>query len=190
MGGLTPGHGFCMSANRDETGSKRTAVFPASFDPVTNGHLDIISRALSLAVFDEIVLAVGVNPAKRPLFTVEERVSLLKEAASGLPGGGRLRVSAVEGLMVNFARSVRATAILRGIRSPRDFENEAQMYFLNRRLAPEIDTLFLLADPKYAFLSSALVKQVAQMGGSLEGLVPRQVAARLGSRLRADTDGS
>ncbi len=163
---------------------KRTAVFPASFDPVTNGHLDIIRRALALNIFDEIVLAVGVNPAKRSLFSLEERVALLKEAVAGWDGQERIRVLAMEGLTADFARGVQASAILRGIRSPLDFEYEAQMYFLNRRLAPEIDTIFLLADPKYAFLSSALVKQVAQIGGSLDGLAPPQVVEKLRARLQ------
>ena len=161
---------------------KRTAVFPASFDPVTNGHLDIIRRALALNIFDEIVLAVGVNPAKRSLFSLEERVALLKEAVGDWDGQERIRVLAMEGLTADFARGVQASAILRGIRSPLDFEYEAQMYFLNRRLAPEIDTIFLLADPQYAFFE----QRSCEAGGADRRLVGRsRAAAGCGKTARA-----
>ncbi len=162
---------------------ERRAVFPASFDPMTNGHMDIIERVLKLGVFDELVLAVGENPEKSSLFSVEERVTLLGEVVADLRDGHTIIVRTVGGLMVDFAQEIGATAIIRGVRSPRDFEYEAEMGFLNHHLAPDIEMIFLIADPRYAFLSSTLVKQVAQMGGNLEGLVPRVVIERLQSRV-------
>jgi pantetheine-phosphate adenylyltransferase len=165
---------------------ERRALFPASFDPMTNGHMDIIGRVLRLGVFEEFVLAVGKNPEKKSLFSVEERVDLLREVVADLQNGHTLRVTVLDGLMVDFAREMGATAIIRGVRSPRDFEYEAEMGFLNHHLAPDIEMLFLIADPRYAFLSSTLVKQVAQMGGNLEGLVPTAVIDRLRSRVAGE----
>jgi len=162
---------------------ERRALFPASFDPMTNGHMDIIERVLRLGIFDEFVLAVGENPEKSALFSVTERVELLREVVADLKNGHTLTVQALEGLVVDFARDMGATAIIRGVRSPRDFEYEAEMGFLNHHLAPDIEMLFLIADPRYAFLSSTLVKQVAQMGGNLDGLVPTRVIERLRSRV-------
>ncbi|MBM3216733.1 pantetheine-phosphate adenylyltransferase [Candidatus Poribacteria bacterium] len=164
----------------------RIALFPASFDPITNGHVDIITRALAMDVFDALVLAVGVNPAKPALFTVAERFDLLRLVMQDLPYGERVRAETLDGLMVEHARQIGASAIVRGIRSPLDFEYEAQMAFLNRHLAPEIEIVFLIADPQYAFLSSTLVKQVAEMGGDLEGLVPGVVIRALRERVQAD----
>ena len=163
--------------------NERRALFPASFDPMTNGHMDIIERVLKLGVFDELVLAVGENPEKSSLFSVDERLALLREVVADLANGHTILVRALGGLMVDFARDIGATAIIRGVRSPRDFEYEAEMGFLNPPLAPDIEMVFLIADPRYAFLSSTLVKQVAQMGGNLEGLVPRVVIERLQSRV-------
>jgi pantetheine-phosphate adenylyltransferase len=165
---------------------ERIALFPASFDPITNGHLDIIVRVLRMDIFDEIVLAVGVNPAKPPLFTVPERFDLLRLVIQDLPNNGCVRVEMLEGLMVEHARRLGAKAIIRGVRSPLDFEYESQMAFLNRHLAPEIEIAFFMADPKYAFLSSTLVKQVAQMGGNLEGLVPEVVVRALRERVETN----
>jgi pantetheine-phosphate adenylyltransferase len=163
--------------------STRIALLPASFDPVTNGHLDILMRVLGMGMFDEVVLAVGVNPVKPSLFSVDERMAMLREVLRAAPNADRVRVQRLEGLMVEHARRIGASTIVRGIRSPRDFEYEAEMTFLNRHLAPEIDTVFLMADPRYAFLSSTLVKQVAQMGGNLEGLVPDVVVRALRARV-------
>lgn len=164
--------------------AKRIALFPASFDPITNGHLDIIQRVLNTGLFDELVLAVGVNPEKKALFTLEERFALLKEVVSEFDLDGRIRIEVLDGLMVEHARRIGATVIVRGIRSPRDFEYEAEMNFLNHHLAPEIETLFLITHPRYASLSSTLVKQVAEMGGNLEGLVPPAVIRELRKRIR------
>lgn len=166
--------------------SKRIALFPASFDPITNGHLDILSRVLRMGLFDEVVLAVGVNPSKPALFTLAERFDLLRLVIQELPDNGRVRIEMLEGLMVEHARRLGAKAIIRGIRSPLDFEYEAQMAFLNRHLAPEIEILFFMADPQYAFLSSTLVKQVARMGGNLQGLVPEVVVRALQARIPAN----
>ncbi len=165
---------------------ERRALFPASFDPMTNGHMDIIARVLRLGVFEELVLAVGENPEKKSLFSLRERVGLLREVVADLKNGHTLRVTTLDGLMVDFAREMGATAIIRGVRSPRDFEYEAEMGFLNHHLAPDIEMVFLIADPRYAFLSSTLVKQVAQMGGNLEGLVPAPVIDRLRSRVAGE----
>lgn len=154
---------------------ERIAVFPASFDPVTNGHLDLIHRALSLGLFDKLIIAVGVNPEKRALFSVEERVEMLREVTKGLKN---VEVESYTGLTADYARRKGATVIIRGLRVFSDFEHEFQMAFMNRKLS-DIDTIFLMSRLEYSYLNSTLVKQVAQMGGSLEGLVPPIVERRL-----------
>lgn len=154
---------------------EKIAVFPASFDPVTNGHLDLIHRALSLGLFDKLIVAVGVNPEKKALFSVEERVEMLKEVTKGLEN---VEVESYTGLTADYVRRKGATVIIRGLRVFSDFEHEFQMAFMNRKLSG-IDTIFLMSRLEYSYLNSTLVRQVAQMGGSLEGLVPPVVERKL-----------
>ena len=155
------------------------AIYPGTFDPPTNGHLDLIARGSKL--FEELTVAILNNPVKNPLFTVEERVEMLKESTRQL---GNVSVATFEGLMVDFARHSGATAVLRGIRAITDYEYEFQMALMNRRLAPEIETVFLQPAGRYSFVSSRLVKEVVSFGGKVDGLVPSNVAKRLMGRMR------
>jgi pantetheine-phosphate adenylyltransferase len=155
------------------------AIYPGTFDPPTNGHLDLIARGSKL--FDELTVAILNNPVKNPLFTVDERVEMLKESTRQL---GNVSVATFEGLMVDFARKHGATAVLRGIRAITDYEYEFQMALMNRRLAPEIETVFLQPAGRYSFVSSRLVKEVVSFGGKVDGLVPPNVAKRLVGRMR------
>jgi pantetheine-phosphate adenylyltransferase len=150
------------------------AVFPGSFDPITNGHLDIIERGLS--VFDEVVIAILVNPDKRALFTVEERLEIIRQAYTG---NRRVHVDTFSGLLVDYAVQSGASVIVRGLRAISDFEYEFQMALMNRRLDPRIETVFMMPAESYSYLSSRLVKEVFQLGGSVRDLVPPVVEARL-----------
>ncbi len=161
---------------------KRVAVYPGSFDPLTNGHLDIIGRAAAL--FDELVVAVLQNTDKEPLFTVEERLRVLREVLRPLPN---VRVDRFEGLLVDYVRSVGGRAIVRGLRAISDFEYEFQMALMNRHLCEDVETLFLMAAEAYSYLSSRLVKEVAKLGGSVHGLVPPLVEKLLAERYRGTT---
>jgi pantetheine-phosphate adenylyltransferase len=156
-----------------------TALCPGTFDPVTNGHLDIIGRAASY--FDAVVVGVLENPSKQPLFEVEERVAMLKEACEGF--AGNVRVGSFSGLLVEFAKREGADVIVKGLRAVTDYEYEIQMAQMNLRLG-EVETLFMPTNPTWSFLSSSLVREVARFGGDVEGLVPevarRQLADRLG----------
>ena len=156
-----------------------TAVCPGSFDPVTHGHIDIVARAARL--FDEVVVGVLVNPAKQGLFTVDERVSMLREVTSDLSG---VRVESFEGLLVDFCRDRGITAIVKGLRAVTDFDYELQMAQMNSRLAG-IETVFVPTSPEWSFLASSLVKEVATHGGDVSGLVPPSVLIRLTERLRS-----
>jgi pantetheine-phosphate adenylyltransferase len=161
---------------------KRRAIYPGSFDPVTNGHLDIIGRACHL--FDEVVVAILINPNKAPLFTVEERVEMLGDVLnSHFP---QVRVDTFTGLLVEYAVRQQAQAVVRGIRAISDYEYELQMALMNRRLAPSVETIFLMAPQEYSFISSRLVKEVFTLGGSVEGFVPPLVI----ERMKAKTGGS
>jgi len=150
------------------------AIYPGSFDPLTNGHLDLIARASR--IFDHLVVAILRNSAKDPLFTVEERVAMLSE---GVAEFDNVSVSTFDGLLVEFAREERAQAVVRGIRAISDYEYEFQMALMNRRLSPELETIFLMPDAKYSFVSSRLVKEVFNLGGSVDGLVPKFVVERM-----------
>lgn len=152
----------------------RRAVYPGSFDPPTLGHLDIITRAARL--FDELIVAVAVNSQKKPLFTLDERVEMLRECCPHLPN---VRILPLQGLLAQFAQEVGACAIVRGLRAVSDFEYEFQMATMNRQLAPDVDTCFLMTHQRYAFLSSSIVKEVAQLGGDVRQLVPPYVYERL-----------
>ncbi len=160
----------------------RRAIYPGSFDPVTNGHLDIIERGSKL--FDEIIIAVLVNPDKRALFSVEERGEMLEEALSGIESGGcRLRVGSFQGLLMRYAVEQKADAVVRGIRAISDYEYELQMALMNRRQEPAIETVFMLAAESYSYVSSRLVKEVYSLGGTIKGLVPPTVEERMRVKL-------
>ena len=150
------------------------AIFPGSFDPITNGHLDIVTRGLS--VFREVLIAILVNPEKKPLFTVEERLETIRQV---FRGSRRVRVDTFSGLLVDYAEEVGASVIIRGIRAISDFEFEFQMALMNRRLDPRIETVFMMPAESYSYLSSRLVKEVFQLGGRVSDLVPPVVERRM-----------
>jgi pantetheine-phosphate adenylyltransferase len=154
------------------------ALYPGTFDPPTNGHIDLIQRGSKL--FEHLTVAILKNPVKNPLFTVEERVEMLRESTSSL---GNVSVATFDGLMVEFARRLGATAVLRGIRAISDYEHEFQMALMNRRLAPEIETVFLQPAGRYSFVSSRMLKEVFSFGGDVTGLVPPNVLKRLRNRM-------
>ncbi|HEY6608501.1 MAG TPA: pantetheine-phosphate adenylyltransferase [Candidatus Limnocylindria bacterium] len=159
----------------------RIAVFPGSFDPMTNAHLDVARRASRL--FDRLVIGVLNNPKKRPLFDVDERVDLIRRCVDDL--GGHVTVESFDGLTVDFARSSGAGFIVRGLRAVSDFEAELQMALTNRKLAPEVDTAFLMTALEYGYVSSSLAKEVAQFGGDVAAMLPAPVAEALADRLSA-----
>lgn len=154
------------------------ALYPGTFDPPTNGHVDLIQRGAK--IFDQLTVAILVNPVKNPLFTVEERAEMLQEVTSTI---GNVTVATFDGMMVDFARLQGATAVLRGIRAISDYEHEFQMALMNRRLAPEIETVFLQPAGRYSFVSSRMVKEVFSFGGDVTGLVPPNVLKRLRARI-------
>ena len=160
----------------------RRAIYPGSFDPVTNGHLDIIERGCKL--FDEIIISILVNPEKKPFFTVEERREMLNEVLSSISHSGcTLKVDSFEGLLVNYAVAQQAHVIVRGIRAISDYEYELQMALMNRRLEPGIETVFMMPAETYTYVSSRLVKEVFQLGGAVEGLVPPPVEKRMKEKM-------
>jgi pantetheine-phosphate adenylyltransferase len=152
----------------------KRAIYAGSFDPVTNGHLDVIERAARLC--DEVIIAVAFNPEKRGLFTPDERVALLRSVTNHLTN---VRVTSFHGLLVEFARQQQASAVIRGIRAVSDFEFEFQMALMNRRLSPTLETLFLMPKEEYSYVSSRLVKEVASLGGDVSHFVPPVVAGAL-----------
>ncbi|OGD29290.1 MAG: pantetheine-phosphate adenylyltransferase [Candidatus Aminicenantes bacterium RBG_19FT_COMBO_65_30] len=154
------------------------AVYPGSFDPITNGHVDIIERGLR--VFNRIIVAVLENPKKRPLFTTKERVRMIQDIFASKK---EVEVRAFDGLLVDFARARGTHVVIRGLRAISDFEYEFQMALMNRSLAPDIETFFMMPSVNYSFLSSNLVREVAALGGSVEGLVPEPVARKLGDKV-------
>ncbi len=155
----------------------KIAVYPGTFDPVTYGHIDLIKRALKL--FDRLIVAIGENPAKKPLFTLEERLEMLEESLRDLPERERLEITSFSGLLVDFAREKGARVIVRGLRAVSDFEYEFQLALMNRRLARDIDTIFLMPGFRWIFISSTIIKEAAKFGGSVEGLVPPVVEKKL-----------
>jgi len=157
--------------------AERVALYAGSFDPLTNGHLDILSRARRLA--DRVVLAILENDEKTPLFTVEERIEMIREILGDDPA---VPVRSFSGLLVDFAREVQATLIVRGLRAVSDYEYELQMALMNRRLAPTIETVFLMAKEEYSYVSSRLVKEVARLRGDVSGLVPVSILKRLAAK--------
>ncbi len=156
----------------------RRAIYPGSFDPVTNGHLDIIERGCKL--FDEIIIAILINPEKQPFFTLEERRQMLGDVLKEIDRGDcAVRVDDFQGLLVHYAVVQKANAIVRGIRAISDYEYELQMALMNRRLEPSIETVFMMPAETYTYVSSRLVKEVFQLGGELTGLVPSLVETRM-----------
>ena len=161
----------------------RRAIFPGSFDPPTNGHLDIIKRSQPL--FDEIIIAVLNNPDKHPLFSVEERCQMIEDILPTVQNGNcRVTVDSFSGLTVDFALRSEAKAIVRGIRAVSDYEYELRMALMNRKLEPEIETVFLMADEEYSYVSSTLMKQVFMLGGRVAGLIPELVESRMREKLK------
>jgi len=150
------------------------AVYPGSFDPITNGHLDLIQRALR--VFDHIVVAVATNAFKQSLFTIEERMEMIRESLKDYP---QITIDSFDGLLVNYAMRQKARAVLRGLRAVTDFEYEFQLAMMNRRLEPEVETVFLMTGLRWVFLSSSILKEAAVHGGNIEGLVPEIVLQKL-----------
>lgn len=156
------------------------AVYPGTFDPITNGHLDILERALRLS--DKVIVTVATNPKKAPLFTVEERIGFIRAAAVEADLAGRLEFAAFDGLLVDFCTSRGATVVVRGLRAMADFEYEFQLAHMNRRLAPSVDTVFFMTDERNHYVSSSLVKEVASLGGDVNGLVPPAVVTALAGK--------
>ena len=145
----------------------KTAVYPGSFDPMTNGHLDIIKRAANN--FDKVYVAILTNSSKRPMYSLEQRIDWLKRATVDIPN---VEIVSFSGMLVDFANEVGASVIIKGLRAVSDFEYEFQMALTNRKLSPNIETMFLMTNGKYSYLSSSIVKEVAKYGGKLDGLVP------------------
>jgi pantetheine-phosphate adenylyltransferase len=162
--------------------TKRVALYPGTFDPITNGHIDIIRRAVKLC--DHLVIGIAINRDKDPLFTHEERVAMVREETKGIAGNSAasIDVQPFENLLMHFAEQVGARMIIRGLRAVSDFEYEFQMVGMNNRLNPEIETVFLMADASHQAIASRLVKEIARLGGEISSFVPPRVAARLKSR--------
>jgi len=155
----------------------RIAVYPGTFDPITNGHLDILQR--SLAVFDRIIVAIATNPRKQPLFTTDERIQFIRKA---IGNDERVEYDSFGGLLIEYCRQRKAICVVRGLRAMADFEYEFQFAHMNRRLAPEIDSVFFMTDERNHYVSSSLVKEVASFGGDVSGLVPPEVEEALRSK--------
>jgi pantetheine-phosphate adenylyltransferase len=158
---------------------KRIAIYPGTFDPITNGHLDVIRRALR--IFDHLIVAVAVNDRKIPLFNTEERLGMIRSSLRGMP---RVKADSFQGLLVEYARRRKASAVIRGIRAVSDFEYEFQMALMNRKLCNGIETVYLTPSEQYTYLNSSLVKEVARMGGCLKGLVPPAAETALKARFK------
>ena len=156
---------------------KRIAIYPGSFDPITNGHIDIVGRASYL--FDEIIVAVSDNPTKRPYFSLSERLVFLRQAVRSFP---HVRTESFSGLLSDYVKQKKAVAVIRGLRAVSDFEYEFQMALMNRRQNARFETVFLMPDEKYTYLSSSLVREVSRLGGQVRGLVPHHVEMALKNR--------
>ena len=160
---------------------KRIAVYPGSFDPVTNGHLDIIHRALEFV--DELIIAILINTEKKALFTVQERMEMIRNC---VPKNSALQLDQFDGLLVEYARKKKAQMIIRGLRAVSDFDYEFQMALMNRRLEAQIETVFLVPAEQYTYVSSRMVKEICQLGGAVRGLVPDEVEKRMQKKFRTD----
>ena len=157
----------------------RRAIYPGSFDPVTNGHLDVVDRARKL--FDEVIVAVAHNDQKQPLFSLDERLGFLRSTIGNLD---KVEIAPLNGLLVDFAVARQATAVIRGLRAVSDFEFEFQMALMNRKLEAQVETIFLMPKEEYTYLSSRIVKEIARLGGPVEAFVPAQVAKALKAKLK------
>jgi pantetheine-phosphate adenylyltransferase len=160
----------------------KTAIYPGTFDPVTNGHIDIIQRALT--IFDKIIVAIAINPGKEPLFTLEERLTMLREALKDIPN---VEVDNFDGLLVDYAKKRDACAIVRGLRAVSEFEYEFQMALMNRKLERDIETFFLMTGLRWIFTSSSIIKEAAQFGGNVEEMVPELVNQKLKEKFAEKT---
>jgi pantetheine-phosphate adenylyltransferase len=156
---------------------ERTAIYPGSFDPLTLGHLNLIERGL--ATFDKLIVAIVSNPNKSPLFTVEERKQMIREATNNDP---RIEVSSFEGLLVDYVATTKTNVVMRGLRAVQDFEYEFEMAMMNRRLMPKLEIVFLMTDDAFFYISSSMVREVAKLGGDVKGFVPPQVLEHLRTR--------
>ena len=159
----------------------RRAIYPGSFDPVTNGHLDVIDRARKL--FDVVIVAVAHNDQKQPLFSLEERLDLLRGALGKITN---VEIAPLPGLLVDFAMAKKATAVIRGLRAISDFEFEFQMALMNRKLDPDVETIFLMPKEEYTYLSSRIVKEIAKLGGDVSAFVPPEVAKALAKKFTVE----
>ena len=160
-----------------------TAIYPGTFDPLTNGHLDLIERGSK--IFDQLIVAVLVNAEKDPLFTLDERLGMLREFTAKYDN---VRIDTFGGLLVDYAKQVNAKALLRGIRAISDYEYELQMALMNRKLFPDLETVFMMPAVSYSYVSSRLVKEIARLGGSVTGLVPQAVEERLHSKVNGKSN--
>ena len=157
------------------------AVYPGSFDPITNGHIDLLERALK--IFDNVIVAIAANSGKDPLFSPEERLEMLKDSLAYHPLKDRVKVDLFQGLLVDYVQSIPATAIIRGLRAISDFEYEFQMALMNRKLNAEIETAFIMTGMRWIYISSRIIKEVVRSGGNVSGLVPDIVEKKLAERL-------
>jgi pantetheine-phosphate adenylyltransferase len=158
------------------------AVYPGSFDPITNGHIDLLERGLK--IFDRVILAIAANPGKTPLFTLEERCDMIKATLAEHPEGDRVTVDLFHGLLVDYVKGIPARAILRGLRAISDFEYEFQMALMNRKLCTDVETLFIMTGMRWIYISSSIIKEVVMSGGCVSGLVPEIVEKKLAEKLK------
>jgi pantetheine-phosphate adenylyltransferase len=160
-----------------------TAIYPGTFDPITNGHVDLVKRASKL--FDKVIIAIAINPGKAPTFSLSERVALAKES---LQGFNNIEVQGFEGLLVDVAKHQRADVIIRGLRAVSDFEHEFQLASMNRKMQPDVETLFLTPSEQFSYISSSLVREIAALGGDVSEFVPNCVAEKLKVKLLSNSD--
>jgi len=158
---------------------KKVAIYPGTFDPFTNGHLDLVER--SLKTFDEVIVAIAPSIKKQPLFTIKERLTMIKKSLAGYK---RVKIEIFDGLLVDYVTRKKGTVIIRGLRAVSDFEYELQMALMNRRLNPHIETVFMMPNEEYSFLTATIVKEIASLGGSIKELVPRSVDEELRKKCR------
>jgi pantetheine-phosphate adenylyltransferase len=164
---------------------KHVAVYPGTFDPVTNGHIDLVERSLS--IFDEIIVAIAANPKKQPLFSLEERIDMFRNVTGKFD---RVTIEGFDGLLVDYVKQKKAVGIIRGLRAVSDFEYEMQMALMNRRLDDTIETVFLMPNEEYSFITSTIVKEAASYGGDVSSLVPEIVVEKLKRKFKAEGRGA